>query len=279
MTRRVRTPAPPAAVRKVKAALARWKAVAPELARRGVVDVVRLETYCMVWARWQDAEQKLNESGALIRDNTTGKVGKNPLFAAARESRQTLTDLESKLAIGESAPASDVAPVNADRVTRRDLADRLSVHMQTITKWEREGMPIARRGRKGKPSEYSEAAVRAWRDKREAVAQTVPGAFDVVQERARKERAQAALAEQMHAVRSGRLIDAEEAEKRWAHEIAAARSLILTSYTMAADRVFAAAQTQGLAGVERELKAVAYEVLKELAGVDSDAPATVEVPA
>jgi phage terminase small subunit len=278
MTRRARTPAPPAAVRKVKAALARWKAVAPELARRGAVDVVRLETYCMVWARWQEAEQKLNESGSLIRDNTTGRVGKNPLFAAARESRQTLTDLEAKLAIGESAPAAEPeAP--SDRVTRRELADRLGVHMQTITKWEREGMPIARRGRKGKPSEYSESAVRAWKLQRESVAQAGPGALDVIRERARKERAQAALAEQMHAVRSGRLLDVDEAEKRWATEIAAARSLILASYTMAADRVFAAATTQGLAGVERELKAVAYEVLRELAKDARAVVAPVEVPA
>lgn len=267
MAGRQRVPAPPVEIRRIKDAAARWKVVARDLARRGPVDVILLATYCRVWARWQDAERKISESGSLIRDNATGRVGKNPLFAVARESQVTLTDLESKLGIAtESIPDDATELTQGDQVTRRELAERLGVHMQTITKWEREGLPIARRGRKGKPSRYSEAAVRAWRQQRDELAQAVPGAFDVIQERARKERAQAQLAEQMHAVRAGRLIDVDEAARRWASEIAAARSLILTSYTMAADRVFAAASTQGLAGVERELKAIAHEVLRELAG-------------
>lgn len=43
-------------------------------------------------------------------------------------------------------------------VTRRELAEKHSVHMQTITKWEREGMPVAERGPKG----ATVADVRAW---------------------------------------------------------------------------------------------------------------------
>lgn len=150
-----------------------------------------------------------------------------------------------------------------DLVTRRELAERLDVHMMTVTKWERDGLPIAQRGRKGKPSLYSEVEVRAWLQARDEAAETA-GVFDAAMERARKEHWQACLAEQLHAMRAKTLLSAEEVEKAWASEIGAARAVILTSYTAAADRVYRAGTTDGLAGVERELKAIAYSILREL---------------
>jgi DNA-binding XRE family transcriptional regulator len=43
---------------------------------------------------------------------------------------------------------------NGGGLTRRELASRLGVHLQTIVKWEREGLPVVLR--------YDEAAVQAW---------------------------------------------------------------------------------------------------------------------
>ena len=40
-------------------------------------------------------------------------------------------------------------------VTRRELADLLTLQPMTVTKWEQLGMPIAKRGRKGRPSLYA----------------------------------------------------------------------------------------------------------------------------
>ncbi len=94
-------------------------------------------------------------------------------------------------------------------VTRRELAVERGVHMMTITKWEHEGMPIAERGRRGKPSRYSIPAVRAWLDHREEAAR-IGTSLDLVQERARKEHAQAILAEQTVAIRAGELVPRED---------------------------------------------------------------------
>ena len=103
-------------------------------------------------------------------------------------------------------------------LTRRELAALPDlpgqdgpVHMQTVTKWEREAMPVAERGRRGRPSRYDEAAVRAWLQVREETAKA--GAPDLARERARKERAQAVLAEQLYAVRAGKLVDAATVER------------------------------------------------------------------
>ena len=55
-------------------------------------------------------------------------------------------------------------------VTRPELAQVLGVHMQTITKWERAGLPIAEQCRRGKPSLYSLADAEDWQRAREVEA-------------------------------------------------------------------------------------------------------------
>lgn len=92
--------------------------------------------------------------------------------------------------------------------------------------------------------------------------------MDVAQERARKERAQAELAEQTFQVRARSLLPAEEVARLWGAEVTGVRSVILSSYTTHADRVHRAATLDGLAGVEQALKELAYEVLRELADPD-----------
>jgi phage terminase Nu1 subunit (DNA packaging protein) len=151
-------------------------------------------------------------------------------------------------------------------LTRRDLADLLGVHMGTIVKWDRDGMPVAERGRKGKPSQYDEAAVRAWLAAREEAARAPGAPMDVAQERAKKEHWQALLAEQTHRVRERELLPAAEVEKVWSAERDAIRTKVLASYATAADRVHRAATLEGVAGVERALKDIAYGLLRELAG-------------
>jgi len=111
-------------------------------------------------------------------------------------------------------------------VTRRQLAKLLNVHMMTVTKWEREGMPIAERGRKGKPSRYSQAVVSTWLTAREKAAQN-GGALNLVQERANKERWQASLAEQTYAARAGELVNAREVEGRLVEMITRCRTKLL----------------------------------------------------
>lgn len=121
-------------------------------------------------------------------------------------------------------------------VTRRELADRLGCHMQTVTKYERAGMPIAQRGNRGKPSLYDEAGVRGWLAQRADVAQAPVVSIALADVRA-------ALSD----------------------EIAAVRAILLRSYTTRADQVQRAATAAGAAGVARELQAITYDVLRTLA--------------
>lgn len=155
-------------------------------------------------------------------------------------------------------------PKSCATLTRRELAALLGVHLMTVTKWEQAGLPIARRGGKGRPSRYRERDVRAWLATREKLAETGVQR-DLIQERAAKEHWQALLAEQTHQQRAGELISAVEVERSLAAYIAAARAKLLSAPITYADRVHRAATRQGLAGVEASLKDLAHEVLRELA--------------
>lgn len=238
-------------------ALARWVAVAPTLPNPETLDRDLLKTYCQLWVRWRQAEDGIARSGQLVR-NAKGDVVASPLVRLAKDSGAQVRAIEERLGLGV------VAGETGPSMTRRDLAAVLGVHMQTVTKWEQDGMPVAERGRRGRASQYLEVEVRAWLAAREDAAKQ-SGTVDVAQERARKERAQAQLAEQTHLMRSRKLLPEHEVAAAWSSEVSAVRAVILASYTTHADRVHRAATLEGLPGVERALKDLAYEVLRELA--------------
>ena len=156
--------------------------------------------------------------------------------------------------------------MTAELLTRRDLAARLAVHMQTVTKWERDGLPIAERGRKGKPSRYEVAAVREWIATREKDAKAGGAGVDVARERARKERAQAELAEQLHATRARHLLPTDEVERVVGAKVAAARTVALTWKTSLVDRLELAYQGGGRAAMVAVLDEEVDLFLLELAG-------------
>lgn len=268
--KRRQLPRPPSDLK--PAAQARWSAVVGQLAARGPVDVDALRTYCQVWARWREAEDGIAKGGQLVKTKTG--VAASPFVALADKAGTQVRALEDRLGIGAAAPVVE-APSPGGHLTRRDLAERLGVHMQTVTKWERDGLPIAERGRKGKPSTYREADVRAWLASREDAAKK-SGMIDVAQERARKERAQAVLAEQSYRARERELLPAAEVEKIWNAEVQAVRTAILATYTTQADRVHRAATLEGVGGVEAELKAIAHELLRELSAPAREVAPVVE---
>jgi phage terminase Nu1 subunit (DNA packaging protein) len=150
-------------------------------------------------------------------------------------------------------------------MTRRQLADALDVHMMTVTKWERDGCPIAERGRKGKPSLYREADVRAWRDRRDEAAASGESR-DLAIERARKEHWQAQLAEQQFRVRAGTLIPSDQVERVWAHHVAAVRAKLLALPSALCDALARAAVDGGVSAVEETLQVAIYDTLRELSG-------------
>jgi hypothetical protein len=156
-------------------------------------------------------------------------------------------------------------------VTRRQLADALGCDPRTIAKWQDEGMPVAVKGRGGRPSRYDQRSCIAWKKQRE-VAATQPGHLDLLMERARKERAQAALAEQTFSMRMRDLLPRDEVEKAWAWEVGAVRTLLLTWKTTIADKLHRASALEGLPGVERVLDEAVRDVLNELADPNRPLP-------
>ena len=156
-------------------------------------------------------------------------------------------------------------------LTRRELAGALNVHMMTVTKWERDGLPVAVHGRRGRPSRYREVDVRAWLQQREEAAKTT-GNLDVAQERARKERAQAILAEQTYSIRARQLIPREEVERTWFAEVTAVRAKLLAWPTTHADQIARAVTLEGLPGVERLLNELVRQLLRELAEPGTTGP-------
>ena len=149
------------------------------------------------------------------------------------------------------------------QVTRRELAQRLNVHMLTVTKWEQAGMPVAEPGRKGKPSLYSVVDVRKWLAEREKKARN-NGTLDVAQQRARKDKALAIMTEQSVAIRAKELVPVDQVEKAWAAEVSAVRAKLLSWPATISDSIHREAKLHGLEGVERVVKAATEELLLEL---------------
>lgn len=167
--------------------------------------------------------------------------------------------------------------MSARLLSRRELAalrnlpgQAGAVHMQTVTKWEREGMPIAVRGRKGKPSLYRESDVRAWLMARD-IGAVGGGQAEVARERARKERAQAVLAEQLAAARARELLPRDEVRRAWEQIVAAVRTALLSAPVSYSDRLIRAYTLGGAQAHEQAFAEAMREVLHELATRDTDA--------
>lgn len=166
-------------------------------------------------------------------------------------------------------PGAKEAAAPAGLCTRRELAERFSIHMQTVTGWERDGMPIAIHGGPGRPSYYDEVKVKEWLDRRAAAAQSATGdRLDGNRARAERDLWQARLAEQRHQLLSGELLRADDVEKAWTAELTALRAAILNSIPSAAERLHRASSLHGIDGVEAELKTITLELLRELSSPD-----------
>lgn len=152
-------------------------------------------------------------------------------------------------------------------LTRRELAETMDVKVRQVHRWEGDGCPVAKRGRRGVASLYDLEAVRTWHQAREAVDHDGP--IDLAKERSRKERAQALLAEQLYQQRAGELVDATEVARVWSRHVSAVRTKLLSVPGVWADRVHRAARA-GVAAVERVLDDAIRDVLTEVADKSDD---------
>lgn len=270
-------PEPPASLS--AAAKARWQTVIPRVVQRGSVDLDTLHAYCQVWARWRQAEDGIAAAGILTK-GAGGRVVASPLVAIANQTAAEVRKLEDDLGIEliETPPSQPAAPDGESLVTRRELAQRIGIHMQTVAKWLEEGMPVADRGSRGRAAKFRESDVRAWRAARETAAKRT-GLVDVAQERARKERAQAMEAEQRVAIRAKNFLPAVDVERAWAFEINAVRTYALAIPATQADRLTRVATLEGVSGVEAVLIEIVHALLGELSADDRELPPSGEAEA
>src|SRR3972149_5023122 len=164
---------------------------------------------------------------------------------------------------GEAKPKRQA---RAKLATRREVAEALGVHMDSISKWERQGLPIVVRGGRGRPSRYDLEAVRGWLAARdEAARKAVDGPLDPIQEKAARDHWQAELGPQTPPVpqRGGRA---------GAAEVAGVRAMLLSLPTTFSDRLHRAGTLEGVPGTERVLRDAVYDVLRQFAGAREAEP-------
>lgn len=143
------------------------------------------------------------------------------------------------------------------RVGREQLALLAGCHPDEISRAAKRGMPVLEPGGPGVAGVYDSVTALQWfRARRGGTAEA---------ERARRDAAQAALAEQLLATRSRALLPAVEVERVWGSACGAIKAGLQTIPTTEAEKLVAIAVEHGAAGVEARLEAIVQRVLTELA--------------
>jgi len=163
-----------------------------------------------------------------------------------------------------AAPRRAAPPLEAwRRVNRRQLAALLGTHEDSVTDFARRGMPVLERGGPGIEGTYDAVAALAWwREKKVGSPEAA---------RAKREIAQARLAEQTFAARERRLLPSDEVAGAWSVALSGFKNAILAVPIAEEARLTRAALEGGERAVETELDAIARQLLTELAGGADDA--------
>ena len=251
-------------------AQARWRAVVPALVARGAVDTELLATYCRVWVRWTKAEATLAKTGPLVK-NARGGAAANPLLSVERQAGGQVRALEKRLGIGEApAPESEPEDPPAGKrrpglFTRPELAEAFAVHQQTVTKWERDGLPIEIRGSRGRPTYYSLADCVKWRIERELIARGVGSdTLSPQNERALLDRVRREEVETRMRRNRGELVEVDAVRLEYVELATAVKARLRAIPDATADQLIGAAQA-GPAAVRTLLLDRIDEALRELA--------------
>ena len=109
-------------------------------------------------------------------------------------------------------------------VNKRQLADIMGCTEETLSQWEKQGMPVLLKRRGCAGNQYETAAVIGWRDAR---GQSDAPPTDYETERTRKVKIEADILSLEKAQLEGRLIPADKAEQAWTKLVAAFRARML----------------------------------------------------
>lgn len=109
-------------------------------------------------------------------------------------------------------------------VNKRQLADVMGCTEETLSQWEKQGMPVQLKRKGCAGNQYETAAIIGWRDARN---QSDAPPTDYETERTRKVKLEADILALEKAQLEGRLIPADKAESAWISLVSAFRAKML----------------------------------------------------
>ena len=84
-----------------------WETIMPELIANKILTVADLhnvESFCMAYARWREAEAAVDEHGILVM-SAMGSLSKNPALTAINEAKKQMVQFGSLLGLDPSSRA------------------------------------------------------------------------------------------------------------------------------------------------------------------------------
>ena len=85
-----------------------WERVMPELICSGVLtmpDLHNVESFCMAYARWREAQDLIDKHGVVVTNPETGAMLKNPAVTVVNESAKQMIQFGSLLGLDPSSRA------------------------------------------------------------------------------------------------------------------------------------------------------------------------------
>jgi len=169
--------------------------------------------------------------------------------------------------MAKSKQVNTLGKSGANLFTRRGLASAFDVHMQTVTGWEQDGMPIALRGARGRPSMYRLKDCIEWKTTRDVQALGGAGELSPQAERALLDRRRREELEIKIRVRRGELVEAAEVERDFEDMASAVKARLRRIPDAVADRVL---KVSGPAEAKALLLAEIDAALTELSAHSDD---------
>ena len=102
-------------------AKAEWQSMAPKLERLGLlteIDGAAFAAYCQAYARWADAEIKLQDCDDLVTTTKSGYVQQSPYLSIANTSVGIMSKFLAKFGMSPSDRAGLIDPNAGERDTK-----------------------------------------------------------------------------------------------------------------------------------------------------------------
>lgn len=97
-----------------------WECVMPELIGSGVLtmpDLHNVESFCMAYARWREAQDLITMHGVVVTNPETGAMLKNPAVTVVNESAKQMIQFGSLLGLDPSSRARLTGSTQKETVT------------------------------------------------------------------------------------------------------------------------------------------------------------------